>query len=47
MGATVFGLVILPKVSDGAAKCAKAIEPLQNLAANTEATFIRELALEY
>ena len=36
MGATVFGLVILPKVSDGAAKCAKAIETLQNLAANAE-----------
>lgn len=39
MGATVFGLVILPKVSDGAAKCAKAIEPLQNLAANTDAVY--------
>ena len=39
MGATVFGLVILPKVSDGAAKCAKAIETLQNLAANTDAVY--------
>ena len=39
MGATVFGLVILPKVSDGAAKCAKAIEPLQNLTANTDAVY--------
>lgn len=33
------GLVILPKVSDGAAKCAKAIETLQNLAANTDAVY--------
>lgn len=39
MGATVFGLVILPKVSDGAAKCAKAIETLQNLAANVDAVY--------
>lgn len=39
MGATVVGLVILPKVSDGAAKCAKAIEILQNLAANTDAVY--------
>lgn len=39
MGATVFGLVILPKVSDGAAKCAKAIETLQNLAANAEIVY--------
>ncbi len=39
MGATVFGLVILPKVSDGAAKCAKAIETFQNLAANADAVF--------
>lgn len=39
MGATVVGLVILPKVSDGAAKCAKAIETLQNLAANTDAVY--------
>lgn len=51
MGATVFGLVILPKVSDGAVKCSKAIDPLQNLTpipmlfTLTEATFIRELAL--
>lgn len=39
MGATVVGLVILPAVSDGAAKCAKAIETLQNLAANTDAVY--------
>ena len=39
MGATVVGLVILPAVSDGAAKCAKAIETLQNLAANADAVF--------
>jgi cell division GTPase FtsZ len=39
MGATVFGLVILPKVSDGAAKCAKAIETLQNLGTNTDAVY--------
>ena len=39
MGATVFGLVILPKVSDGAAKYAKAIETLQNLATNTDAVY--------
>ena len=39
MGATVFGLVILPEVSNGAAKCAKAIETLQNLAANTDAVY--------
>ena len=39
MEATVFGLVILPAVSDGAAKCAKAIETLQNLAANADAVF--------
>lgn len=39
MGATVVGLVILPAVSDGAAKCAKAIETLQNLAANAEIVY--------
>ncbi len=39
MGATVFGLVILPKVSDGAAKCDKAIETLQILAANADVVY--------
>lgn len=39
MGVTVVGLVILPAASDGAAKCAKAIETLQNLAANVDAVY--------
>ncbi|MBR6082572.1 MAG: hypothetical protein IKP62_06580 [Salinivirgaceae bacterium] len=39
MGSIVVGLVILPSVSDGAAKWSKAITGLQNLATSTDAVF--------